>query len=424
MKAAKMTDSKQYLTINTLIFIFGTICPRNVVQSQNYTQENGASMVFKFANVQYEWPNDDAKNKAILSGEYILENNILTGIKVFRDDVYVTVPRWRPGVPSTLNVVRWDGVLRPFPSWSMNKLGDCNSFQYVQSMEVDPNTGYMWAIDVGRVDTRADGLSPRNLCPPKLVVLDIASGNVVMRYEFPDSVVSHTSNFMNDIVLDYVDGEARFAYTTDTFDVKIIVFDVAKKISYYYHHESMRAQPLIPGVQDDLFVTVAVDGIAITGDFQHVYYCALPSLDIFAVPTSTLRHSGSNFASDVVHVGKKAGGTDGMVCGQRSLFYGVLERNAVYKTSTDACCTNFSLATQSEVAKNDDYMKWVDTMAFNGTDLWFLANKMMIFAQNQIDFSGRDENIFIWRVPVGEHGYLWRAKDRTRRRTDPFVIIG
>ena len=25
---------------------------------------------------------------------------------------------------------------------------NCNAFQYVQSMEIDPNTGYMWIIDV------------------------------------------------------------------------------------------------------------------------------------------------------------------------------------------------------------------------------------------------------------------------------------
>ena len=30
---------------------------------------------------------------------------------------------------------------------------DCNAIQFSQSMEIDPNTGYMWVIDAGRRET-------------------------------------------------------------------------------------------------------------------------------------------------------------------------------------------------------------------------------------------------------------------------------
>ena len=59
------------------------------------------------------------------------------------DRIYVTAPRWH-GNSHPLNLGELDrrtsdlplsSPVRPFPSWEMQRLGDCNSFQFVQSME-------------------------------------------------------------------------------------------------------------------------------------------------------------------------------------------------------------------------------------------------------------------------------------------------
>ena len=84
--------------------------------------------------------------------------------------------------------------------------------QTVQSMEVDPKTGWMWIIDVGRRDTFEP--DPINNCPPKLVVYDVRSGQEVLRHIFPDEVLGWETNYVNDIVVDPVEG--RWAYMSDT----------------------------------------------------------------------------------------------------------------------------------------------------------------------------------------------------------------
>ena len=51
---------------------------------------------------------------------------MITGIKLYGDDVFVTVSRWLPGVPSTMNrLIEKDGqtLLQPYPNWEWQNKG-------------------------------------------------------------------------------------------------------------------------------------------------------------------------------------------------------------------------------------------------------------------------------------------------------------
>ena len=62
---------------------------------------------------------------------------------------------------------------RPYPSWERQTIGDCSSFQFIQSMEIDPN-GRMWMADNGFVgNTR----NPR--CPPKMYIIDLKRDQII-----------------------------------------------------------------------------------------------------------------------------------------------------------------------------------------------------------------------------------------------------
>lgn len=53
--------------------------------------------------VEFNFPNDGLQKALLSSGDYIPENNMPLGVQVWKDKVFITVPRWKSGVASNLN---------------------------------------------------------------------------------------------------------------------------------------------------------------------------------------------------------------------------------------------------------------------------------------------------------------------------------
>jgi hypothetical protein len=68
--------------------------------------------VFHWNLVDFDYPDDTSRSKSIKSKQFIPENNLPLGLDVWKDKLFVTVPRWKPGVPSTLNYVSLRGEWR------------------------------------------------------------------------------------------------------------------------------------------------------------------------------------------------------------------------------------------------------------------------------------------------------------------------
>jgi len=140
------------------------------------------AVIYEWNKLDFLWPDDSYKARVLDSSQFIPENTTISGVKVWGDRLYVTLPRWRRGVPATLasvpipkpgNYHNPSPKLEPFPSWEMQQVGNCSALQNVQNIEIDPTNGYMWVIDSGRTDTLSQ--RPENRCPPKIVVFDLIS---------------------------------------------------------------------------------------------------------------------------------------------------------------------------------------------------------------------------------------------------------
>ena len=68
--------------------------------------------------------------------QYDWRNNVLGGVRKYKDRLYLSVPRWKGGVVATLNFLNVANgeserapKLRPFPSLAENEAGNCRCFQ-------------------------------------------------------------------------------------------------------------------------------------------------------------------------------------------------------------------------------------------------------------------------------------------------------
>ena len=60
---------------------------------------HNATVVVEFVKVEYDWSGVPPG----VQESFQVENCAITGVKYWQGEYYLTVPRWRPGVPSTLN---------------------------------------------------------------------------------------------------------------------------------------------------------------------------------------------------------------------------------------------------------------------------------------------------------------------------------
>ena len=413
-----MLRLKMWVSIYVLLFTTSICVP--LTTGQNY---GDTETVYKWVTLDYDWPSIEAREKALLDKKFIPANNIIAGVKWYKDEVYVTTPRWRPGVPATLNkVILKDEkpLLQPFPSWEMNAIDDCEQLQLIQGIEIDPISGWMWILDVGsrNIDEKHERI---NKCPPKLVIYDLEKKQIVRVFKFPKPVVSWERNFLNDIVVDRTVKDEFFAYISDAEGSAgvlgaIVVYNYKENTAHRITDPAMHHEPLatVITINGHNFTTkTPVDGIALRPDGEKLYFCALAGFDLYEVPTKNIRKTSPRELG-IRKVGKKVSQTDGMVFGQRNLYFGALGLNSIYKweygKDTNGGRSKMAeMKTWSRVASDNEKMLWVDSLSFaqNGW-LYFTTNRVHLFQKNQLDLTGNSgANFRIMRVYVQEKSYFY-----------------
>ncbi len=298
-----------------------------------------------------------------------------TGVAVTEGGrIFVNFPRWGDDVASSVAELR-DGKPVPYPAAA-------DPFISVQSVVAD-GRGRVWILD-----TAAPGFSAPQPGGAKLVAVDLATDKVVKTIVFaPDAVLPTT--YVNDVRFDFRAGGEGVAYITDSSlsgPGAIIVLDLAtgKAVRRLDGHPSTSPEPgFVPAVDGKPMPAsfkVASDGIALSPDGATLYYCALSSRHLYAVPTKLLRDPAvpeAALARAVRDLGVK-GASDGLEADAGGAVYaGDYEHNAIRRLAAGG--------TAWQTIAQAPNLSWPDTFSI-GPDgyLYVIANQL----HRQAGFNG------------------------------------
>ncbi|KAG8232184.1 hypothetical protein J437_LFUL012181 [Ladona fulva] len=388
-------------------------------------QDPAPEEVYAWKSIDYNWLAPEDRQIAIDNGNYIPENNALIGVKVWGSYAYVNVARWLPGVPSTLNIVPsfpmeelpLSTPLSPFPSWEMQKEGNCSAIQYIQGMEID-SRGRMWALDVGRRYFFTS--NPDNSCPPKLLLLDLDKGGILLHtFVFPEDVVSYDKSFLNDLVVHEGIGTDWYAYITDAKGTSgaIVVYSLSQDKAWRIEDEkSMKAEEgnaseaTIGGRMAKL--TANIDGIALTPkdeDNPQVFYSPLGSFHLYSIPTSVLQNPPSDpmeIRSSITDWGNRTSQGDGMMMDSfGNLYFGLLGEDGFAKWPAEAR-TNSTLS-EAVVTKDPVRLQWVDGFGFDNAkrELWLVSNRLQNIQAKDVNL--KEINYRLFRIHTATKSYQY-----------------
>jgi len=342
-----------------------------------------------------------------------------TGVSVSREGrVFVNYPRW--GDPVTFTVAEVKGGKASaypdaaFATFDRSRPGE--TLVSVQSVVVGPDDR-LWILDTGSIE-----FGPVIQGGAKLVGVDLASNKVFKTITFPPDVALKTS-YLNDVRFDLRKGKAGVAYITDSSGQGpngIVVVDLSTGASRrrLHDHPSTKAvkdflpivegRPLMerkPG-KPPKHLGLGSDGIAISHDGKHLYYCPLASRHLYRVPTDALldeRGSDEDAGKAVEDLGDRGFASDGLESDDKGRVYLTdYEHNAVLRRGTGG---------QYETLVHDPRALWPDTLSLAADGhLYFTANQL----HRQKQFHGgkdqREKPYALFRVKVDAGPVLLRRE--------------
>ncbi|XP_060521908.1 major royal jelly protein 2 [Cylas formicarius] len=227
-----------------------------------------------------EFPSPEIKSMYKSSGKYDPRHLIATRGQIFQNDLYVALPRYKPGVAVTLAKVclkttACEAVLTPFPCLSSQEIGNCEALQNVVDLFVDPY-GILWALDIGVVNTLEH---PVRKAPPKVVAYNLNTGKRVKNVDLSGLVVK--ASRLQYVLVEYDVKGKPTVYVIDGATRSILVVDVAANKSY----RVVLPNAVVGNKRDVLYAVLVQKGCG--NNFIILTY--LSSNKIFSIRTDYLR---------------------------------------------------------------------------------------------------------------------------------------
>ncbi|KAK4874684.1 hypothetical protein RN001_014044 [Aquatica leii] len=278
--------------------------PYEQTQTQNVLERTGPFKTHYFwKSVDFQFPADYLRESAILSGQYVQENNLPLGIETHQNRIFVSFPKWKDGIPCTLATLpkvsnEASPLFVPYPSWEWHNSDSCDSLVSVYRMQVD-DCNRLWVLDSGQINV---SVKPEQVCPPKIVVFDLNTDKAILRYALPDEFIKQDSLYSNiavDVHQNQEDACANaYAYIADVWRFGLVVYSLKENRSWRVTDHLFYPDPLASAYKLHGLDFEWTDGIfslalsPVIGDSQdrYLYFHPMSSFREFYMKTSIIKN--------------------------------------------------------------------------------------------------------------------------------------
>ncbi|XP_066140656.1 protein yellow-like isoform X2 [Euwallacea fornicatus] len=377
---------------------------------------NKLNIFYQWKILDFEFGSPGKRQAAIEDQSFVPENNLPLGLEVYKNRIFVTVPRWKFGVPASLAYIDRttdpvdSPILKPYPNWDAHR--SLGSFPEIVSpfrIRAD-QCGRLWVLDTG-----IEGLlenTPLIYKNSTLMIYDLHNDELTRSYEIPFEQTTEDS-FLANIAVEDEDCENTFAYLGDLGGPGLIVYSWKSNRSWKVKHNYFHIKPLagdmtVGGINfqwsDGLF------GLALRpekGGYSTLFFHPMTSFDEFAVSTKILQDESLATNQSNYHEFKYLGNR-----GPRSqsgasfldkktgvLFYALVQLNAVacWRTTNPS----YTMESQGRVYMDNVTMVFAnDVKVDNEGNVWVLSDRLPQFMYSSLDYN--DVNFRILSAKVGD----------------------
>ncbi|KAH8263762.1 hypothetical protein KR044_013410, partial [Drosophila immigrans] len=353
-------------------------------------------MAYGWREMDFKYGSPEERWSAIERGDFKPANVLPFGLEIYRNRMFVTLPRWREGVPASLAYFDLNDnsttmpVLTPFPSWVAHSLTETDP-ELVSPFRVRADRcGRLWVLD-----SRISGVLERTKLygPAQLSVYDLHNDNLLRRHVLP-AAQSKQSSFFANLAVDDGDCENSFAYLADLGSPGLVVYSWQQQESWrvqhhFFHPEPMSGNFSIQGIEfqwDDGLYGLALSKPQSDG-FATLYFHPLSSTMEFSVSTAVLRNKTLATSMDIYREFKVLGsrglnaqaGAQCLDAETGVLFYALPNQNSV-----GCWLTSSSYKSQDRVyTSSNDMVFPSDVKVDDQRRLWVLSNQLQVFIYDE-----------------------------------------
>ncbi|XP_018803085.1 PREDICTED: L-dopachrome tautomerase yellow-f2-like [Bactrocera latifrons] len=356
------------------------------------------------------------------SDSYIPYNNVPMGATHYKGRLFVTMPRRRIGIPSTLNYIdlqkdskQYSPKLHAYPDFETNYLNPISPANPKRIISVYRTTvdacKRLWFIDTGMLEYPNNRTQVQR---PAIWVIDLSNDRVLHRYEIPESIVD-TGRGLASITIDVFERACNdaFAYIPDLLYRQLYVFSLNDNRMWAFSHNYFNFDPLGGDLQiggqtfrwDDGIFSITLGSYAPDG-YRTVYFHPMASNTEFEVDSSVLQNEAnaarSDHGNDFRPLGSRGDNHQSTMHSydQNSgiIFYAEIQRNGIGCWNTNK---PFSAQNHGTVAQDAQRMIYPSDLTIDDEDnVWMMTNSMPIFIYSTLD--PNVVNFRVWKQNVNE----------------------